>query len=210
MHLYPLRTSKIFPLITPSLIYRKDSSNTIYLTFDDGPEISTTPWLLDFLKKEHIKASFFCVGKNLKSWPELAQQIVSEGHLLANHSYEHQSGWKTNDDIYVKSVIETEVEINKYTSSNKLFRPPYGRIKPSQIKKLEKMGYKIVIWSVIGGDFSKKLDTKYAIDYFSNNTKAGDIIVLHDSIMAFDNFKKILPQIIKNLKYEGYKFGILS
>ena len=204
-----MRTPFIFPLATPSLIYTKEKPNTVYLTFDDGPESTTTPWLLNFLKDENIKAGFFCIGKNIKALPELTRQIVSEGHLLANHSYAHHNGWKTADDVYLKSVEETELLIQNFTASKRFFRPPYGRIKPFQIKKIQNLGYKIVIWSVIGGDFSKKLDTGYAINYLSTKTKPGDIIVLHDSVKAFDNLKKILPPVVKNLKARGFEFGVL-
>jgi len=209
MRLYPMRTPFIFPMVAPSLIYTKAKHNTVYLTFDDGPESTTTPWLLNFLKDENIKAGFFCIGKNIKSLPEITRQIVSEGHLLANHSYAHHNGWKTDDDTYIKSVEETEELIQNFTGSKQLFRPPYGRIKPAQIKKLQKSGYKIVIWSVIGGDFSKNLDTGYAINYLSTKTKPGDIIVLHDSVKAFENLKKILPPVVKNLKVRGFEFRLL-
>ena len=209
MRLYPIRTPFVFPLAAPSLIYSKAEDNTVYLTFDDGPESKTTPWLLNFLKAENIKAGFFCVGKNMETLPELTRQIVSDGHLLANHSYAHHKGWKTDAETYVKSVEETEELIKNFTVSKRFFRPPYGRIKPSQIKNLQKSGYKIVIWSVIGGDFSKNLDTGYAINYLSTKTKPGDIIVLHDSVKAFENLKKVLPSVIKNLKARGFEFGLL-
>jgi len=141
--------------------------------------------------------------------PELTRQIVLDGHLLANHSYAHHNGWKTTDEVYLESVEETEKLLQNFTGSKQFFRPPYGRIKLSQIKKLQNLGYKIVIWSVIGGDFSKKLDTGYAINYLSTKTKPGDIIVLHDSVKAFENLKKILPPVVKNLKARGFEFGTL-
>ena len=209
MLLFPMRTPFIFPLVVPSLIYTKEIPNTVYLTFDDGPEITTTPWLLKFLKEENIKAVFFCIGKNIKALPDLTRQIVSEGHILANHSYAHHNGWKTDDETYIESIEETDTLIQSFSESQKIFRPPYGRIKPAQIKKIQKLDYKIVIWSVMGGDFSKNLDVNHAIEYLSNKIRSGDIIVLHDSIKAFDNLKKILPPVVTNLKAKGFEFGIL-
>src|SRR5690606_33924907 len=135
--------------IYPELIWRKDrAKKNIYLTFDDGPVPEVTPWVLDCLKEKKIKATFFCVGDNIKNNPGLFQRILNEGHQIGNHTMNHLKGWDTTTKTYLENVKECQ----NYTKTN-LFRPPYGRAKKNQLKNI-KENYQIIMWDVLTGDYN--------------------------------------------------------
>ena len=123
--------------------YLPNSENKIYLTFDDGPTPEVTEWVLEILKQQEIKATFFCIGKNVLQYPAIYNRILDEGHQVGNHTQHHLNGWKTHTTIYLADVAEASTYIN-----SNLFRPPYGRIKASQVKgigeSLKKKSAKIV------------------------------------------------------------------
>lgn len=179
----------------------------IFLTFDDGPTPKITSFVLDLLSKHNAKATFFCIGKNIKNHPNLFNRIIKEGHTVGNHTQNHENGWKTNNVNYLNSVDSCELLINK---SNLLFRPPYGKIKRSQAIKLIKNGYKIIMWSVLSGDFDTKLSKEKCLDNVLLNTKKGDIIVLHDSKKAFNTLQYILPKIMQYYADKGYQFKCIK
>lgn len=174
--------------------------NKIYLTFDDGPTPDITPWVLDLLRQHQIKATFFCLGKNVEAFPEIYQQIINEGHAVGNHSYDHPSGWKTDKEIYFENVKQAA----NFISSN-LFRPPYGRITRAQAKEI-KESYKIIMWNVLSGDYDPKLSAERCLYNVLKNTKSGSIIVFHDSIKASKKLMSILPQAIETLWNNGFVF----
>lgn len=177
---------------------------TIYLTFDDGPNQETTPWLLDLLKQEQIKATFFCLGSQAYEFSDLVRQITHEGHQLGTHGMYHQGGFFSLNSSYVSNVIKSEHYIR-----TRFFRPPYGRIKPAQFKQLKKMGYTIVFWSCLTYDFDAKFSSEKRIDLIQKNTKPGAIFVFHDTPKAFNNLQNELPDLIKFWKSQGYKFDII-
>src|ERR1035437_7123542 len=170
-------------LSTPAIIkkiYRRNfiwelsnNSKAIYITIDDGPNPETTPWILDELKKYSARATFFCLGKNIKANPTVFNSIVDNGHAIGNHSFSHYNGWKTDTVKYLEDVIKCD----QLVKSN-LFRPPYGKLKPAQIRNL-KLKYTIIMWSMISGDFDIKLDKDKCLDSLMNNSKSGDIVVLN-------------------------------
>ena len=89
-----MQIPKFIRFFFPSIIWRKENSqNNIWLTFDDGPSPKVTPFILNTLKEERVKATFFLVGKQIDQYPELFKQIISDGHVIANHSYSHKNGW---------------------------------------------------------------------------------------------------------------------
>lgn len=197
----PLAIKKSFPSLVWDI---PNETKTIYLTFDDGPTPEITTWVLETLKKHEIKATFFVVGENVKKHPEIYQQLINEGHAIGNHTYNHLNGWKTKSSDYLQN-IEKCAEL---VDSN-LFRPPYGRIKNTQIRKL-KQDYKIIMWDVLSGDFDANLSPAKCAENVINNTKAGSIIVFHDSVKAEKNLKYALPKAIEFLKEQGFTFGVIS
>lgn len=195
----------ILNYIYPKAIWRKEKEkNNIYLTFDDGPIPEITPWILDCLKEYQVKATFFCVGENIKKHPEIFDRILAEGHAVGNHTYNHLRGWDSEDQIYFQNIEKCE----KLTNS-RLFRPPYGRAKKSQMKVLAQ-DYKIIMWDVLTGDYDPKISPEQCYKNCINYTRNGSIIVFHDNIKAINNVKYALPKSIEQLLRKGYRFKTLS
>ena len=185
--------------------------NKIYLTFDDGPTPEITHWVLDILNKNQIKATFFCIGKNIEKYPAIFQKINDDGHVTGNHTFNHQNGWKTNTEDYLQNVaLCTSAIKDQLPTINNLFRPPYGKIKKSQSKKLRELGYKIIMWDVLSADFDTTITPEKCLENVVKNTKSGSIIVFHDSTKAFKNLKYALPEAIEILKKRGFVFEVLS
>ncbi|MEP0987334.1 polysaccharide deacetylase family protein [Ekhidna sp.] len=194
-------------VLYPSCIFTIPSHNKIYLTFDDGPDPEATPWVLDELDKFNAKATFFCIGKNVELNPEITKKIVRKQHLIANHTFNHLKGWDSTDEVYIRDIEKYEKLISQFTSSKRLFRPPYGRAKRSQIRKLT--GFKSIMWSHLSWDFDPSLNTRLAVTKLKK-AKAGSIIVFHDSQKAFKNLKIILPEILNHFQHKGMKFDTLA
>ena len=204
---YPVKTPEFVKLIFPELIwdYKKNDEKRIYLTFDDGPNPGTTPWILDTLKYYNAKATFFCVGANVEKNEELYQNILNQGHKTGNHSNNHLNGWKTKTSLYLKNVEECA---NKVKSN--LFRPPYGKIRLKQKNLLLKQNYKIVMWDIIAGDFDENIHPETCLKNITNFGKEGSIIVLHDSVKAWKNLEYVLPKVLKHYSDLGYSFNALE
>ncbi len=177
----------------------------IYLTFDDGPTSAITPWILDSLAQYNARATFFCVGDNVVKHAEIFNQITDRGHSVGNHSFHHLNGWKTRADKYLEDVLEAADVI-----PGKLFRPPYGRIRFSQSRLLNDLGYKIILWTVLSYDFDKHLDLETAWQKIVKHTSPGSIIVFHDHQKAFENLKELLPKTLKYYSKKGFVFEKIS
>lgn len=203
------------------------SKKEIYLTFDDGPTPKITPWVLNTLSKFNAKATFFCVGDNIKKHPEIFKKIISHNHSIGNHTFNHLKGWKTKTNKYIKNVDETEnvikrleTEEQRLKSNNiqntnnqklatKFFRPPYGKIKPKQAKVLQKKGYQIIMWDVLSADFDQEIKPEKCFQNVINNSQNGSIVVFHDSEKAFKNLEYTLPKILKHYAEKGFVFKSL-
>jgi len=173
----------------------------VYLSFDDGPHPVITPWVLDLLKEYGAKASFFCIGKNVEQYPGTYARILDEGHAVGNHTHRHLRGWKTDDEAYVADAKEAASLIR-----SQLFRPPYGRIRSSQARRLMngEGGYRVIMWDVLSGDFDKNFSGEQCFQNVAKHVREGSIIVFHDSEKAFPNLKIALPKTLEFLKNEGY------
>ena len=181
----------------------------IYLTFDDGPTPEITENVLDLLAAYNAKATFFCVGNNIVNHLTTYQRILDDGHAVGNHTYTHEKGWNTTKEKYLASVEQTQQtiqKINALTNQQKLFRPPYGRIKPSQAKALQELGYHIIMWDVLAKDWDASISTKQVLQNVISTTKNGSIIVLHDSIKASKTMLSVLPKILDHFSTKGYVF----
>src|SRR5258705_4978371 len=154
------------------------TSKTIYLTFDDGPHPVATPFVLDELDKYNAKATFFCIGKNVKGEREIYNRVIEAGHGIGNHTFDHLNGWKTTDDVYIRNITKAD----EFIDSN-LFRPHYGKIKRSQIKSIQASSnpLNIVMWNILSGDFDTSISPKQCLDNVIRNAESGSIIVFHDS-----------------------------
>ncbi len=181
------------------------TEKTVYLTFDDGPIPEITPWVLDLLRQNTIKATFFCIGDNIQKNPEIAQQIIQDGHTLGNHTFNHLNGWKNSTTTYLQNTkLGAQIIAQKTGINPTLFRPPYGKIKPSQAKKLIKQGYKIIMWDIISYDFDDRISSEKCLHNVIDNIENGSIIVFHDSIKARKHLEYVLPRVIEYLKKEAF------
>jgi peptidoglycan/xylan/chitin deacetylase (PgdA/CDA1 family) len=203
-------TPAILKQLYPRLIWNKKGSDHTYLTFDDGPHPIATPKVLDILDHFDAKATFFFVGENIKKHPELVEQVLDKGHLIANHTLNHMKGWNVPVDEYLNNINACDKLIKDYIKSEEteiLFRPPYGRIKRSQISALSDR--KIIMWSHLAWDFDQKVDVKRAISKLSE-AKPGSILVFHDSQKALVNLLSILPNVLERLKQTDTQFTPLN
>ncbi|MBP4136522.1 polysaccharide deacetylase family protein [Flavobacterium geliluteum] len=184
-----------------------NNEKKIYLTFDDGPTPEVTNWVLDELKKYEAKATFFCIGKNINSNPELFSKIKSENHSIGNHTFNHLNGWKSDTKDYVKNIEDcAEILKAKKNTTPLLFRPPYGKIKKGQSRILRNLGYKIIMWDVLSADFDQNITPQKCLENVVKNVKSGSVIVFHDSKKAAQNLKFALPRTLHYLKEKGFVF----
>ena len=199
---YLVRTPSWFQKINSSLVWNiSTKEKELYLTFDDGPHETATPFILDQLKLYNAKASFFCLGKNVKAHPTIYERILDEGHAVGNHTFNHLNGWKTNNKKYVHDITEAA----KYIDS-KLFRPPYGRISPFISKLLRSMKYKIIMWDILSGDFDTMLSPQKCAEHVVLHSKPGSIIVFHDSTKAWERMQYALPKCLQHFSEKGFRF----
>lgn len=204
-HKTPVWIQKLYP----DFVWKVDTEEkALFLTFDDGPIPEVTEYVLEELGKFHAKATFFCVGENLVKHPVLAEQVVSQGHVLGNHTFNHLKGWQTNTYQYWRNVLKSQHEIEKFQSSNHLFRPPYGRIKRAQAAGLKR--YKTIMWNRLAWDFEKKLDTNLALKHLTDDAPKGSIFVFHDNVKSYQNMRTMLPEVLKYYTEKGFVFKTLD
>ncbi len=201
-----VKTNYFIKRIFPNYVWDiPNHENKVYLTFDDGPTPEITEWTLEQLKKHNAKATFFCIGNNIEKHPEIFQKIIEEQHTIGNHTFNHLKGWETNNKNYVENVALCQTQFTIHNSQfNHLFRPPYGKIKPSQSKILRKLGYKIVMWDVLSSDFDQTITPEKCLNNVLKNVESGSIIVFHDSIKAEQNLRYVLPKTLAFLKENGF------
>ncbi len=188
----------------PQLVWRYVHSKRIFLTFDDGPIPEATPYVLDTLAQYDAKATFFCVGENIEKHPEIYQRILDEGHAVGNHTYNHLNGWHTPTTEYIDNVKKAEPLIE-----SNLYRPPYGKLKPSQYRAL-KDKYKIIMWDVLSLDYDSTVSADRCKSIVLEHSKPGSIIVMHDSLKSIDKLKLILPSIIESWLANGWELASLT
>ena|SRR6218665_49425 len=170
---------------------------TIFLTFDDGPDPEITPFVLDLLKQYNWKATFFCVGENIKKNYPLYERILADGHTIGNHTMKHEKGTITSFEDYLNS-FETFQTIH----STQLFRPPYGKMTPQQRHEIKRKS-KIIMWSWLTYDFDLNYPTTQILKD-ADNLKPGDIIVLHDNAKFKDRNFELFEKLFAKIKDLGF------
>ena len=202
LHYSPFWLKAIYPRYIWHIPVKEDK---IFLTFDDGPIPKITEFVLDQLRDFNAKATFFCIGDNVRKHPDVYQQLLNEGHSVGNHTYNHMNGWKTEDSVYNENISLCDQQLG---ISTQLFRPPYGRIKRAQAKLLP-TERKIIMWDVLSGDFSAQLSPEVCLSKSIKHTKPGSIILFHDSLKAANNMMYALPRFLEHFSQKGYKFEAL-
>jgi peptidoglycan/xylan/chitin deacetylase (PgdA/CDA1 family) len=186
-------------------VWRFDETERIvYLTFDDGPIPEVTPWVLDLLRKEKIKATFFCVGENVVSYPDIYQQILKDGHSVGNHTYNHWKGIRKGNQDYYRNIERA----GEYIDSD-LFRPPHGWLRPSQYHFLKKK-FRIIMWDLISCDYDMRIKPERVFRNITDFVRPGSVITFHDSIKAQRNLTETLQPAIRWMKEQGYRFEAIS
>jgi len=211
----PWWLKKLYPTCTWHIPVK---DKTVFLTFDDGPHAEATPFVLQQLEQYNAKASFFCIGKNVAQHPEIFEKIKAEDHAVGNHTMNHTNGWKTSDEDYLKEIAAADILIG-----SKLFRPPYGRIKKSQLGNILGSAVKrnvdtdnalqtahcplptVVMWSILSGDFDIGIDGEKCFSNVTKSIKPGSIIVFHDSQKALPRLQYALPRLLLWMQENGYQ-----
>ncbi|WP_353184466.1 polysaccharide deacetylase family protein [Parapedobacter lycopersici] len=196
----PLLLQWLYPALT---WHRSRSEKRLYLTFDDGPIPDVTPQILNTLKNYQIKATFFCVGENIKKHPDLFHRLLENGHRIGNHTYHHLNGWHTPTDTYLADINQCEQLIH-----TNLFRPPYGRGTRAQYARLRHQ-YEIIMWDVLSGDFDQQLSPDRCLANVIRHARNGSIIVFHDNVKAIPRVTYTLPRAIEYWLAKGYQFDTL-
>ena len=212
------RTPFFLPILYPSLTWRMPSdTNTLYLTFDDGPVPGPTEFVLEILNRAGVKATFFSIGDNIRKHPGIFKNVLRHGHAIGNHTFHHMNGWKTSTNEYEKNVTRCREEIETHLTkeysgrpdnSNLLFRPPFGRISRDQITKLQP-DYKIIMWDVLSIDYNKNLSGEKCLRNTVSVARPGSIVVFHDSYKAEKNLMYALPRFVEHFLEKGFAFGVM-
>jgi peptidoglycan/xylan/chitin deacetylase (PgdA/CDA1 family) len=187
----------------------------LFFTFDDGPTPEVTLQVLDILKRFDAKATFFCVGQNIKKHPDVFHKILEDGHAVGNHTFHHLDGWKTKRDVYLKDVLKCENSLqlknqkSEIRNQKPLFRPPYGRITPSQVSILNSQ-FSIIMWDVLSRDYDQNVSEEQCLLNVTRHARKGSIVVFHDSMKAKDRVLYALPKVLEHFSKQHFSFKALS
>ncbi len=194
----------------PDFIWRKKTQEKkIYLTFDDGPIPEVTEFVLETLATFNARATFFCIGDNIRKHPFVFDKVIAGGHSVGNHTFNHLRGWDTANEVYLDNVEQCDTLISSQARmmlpGKKLFRPPHGRIRRSQAKALLPE-YDIVMWDVLTADYAADITPEKVLAKSLQYTEAGSIVLFHDSIKANKNMSFALPRFLAYFSEKGFRF----
>lgn len=178
----------------------KTNKQIVTLTFDDGPHPVYTPLILDTLRTANIKAIFFLIGKNVDNFPELARRIANEGHIIGNHSYNHQikSTFISTRDYEQEILLTDQAILKACGESTTYFRPPFGVTNPNIAKAVKNQRKLVMGWSLRSYDTIYK-DQNLLVQKILDKSKPEDILLFHDIELT----TKVLPQLIQGLNKKG-------
>ena len=191
----------------------RKAGKKVALTFDDGPSEIWTPLILDALKKAGIKATFFMIGAHVKKFPEIARRVAQEGHTVGNHGYAHSVLLYYTDEELEEEIKYTELVIQDTTGqSTKYFRPPKAWLRGGEKRKIQGMGYDVVLWSINPKDWVP-FHHRCMVNFISWKVGGGDIILFHDSGAVFkaeggDRMQTVfaIPLLAEKLRAKGFEF----
>lgn len=199
------QTPFFLPLLFPGLVWRVPTPDKLlFLTFDDGPVPGPTDAVLAILRDHAVSATFFCIGDNVRKHPDVFERVKADGHLVGNHTRNHRNGWKTNAAAYLENVAACDEDLG---SVARVFRPPYGRITPAQVRQLASK--KIIMWDVLSRDYNSALAPADCLRGTLGAIRPGSIIVFHDSLKAEKNLLYALPRFLEGASRQGFSFAPL-
>ncbi len=188
-------------MLFPETVWRINKKrHTVYLTFDDGPIPEVTPWVLDTLDHYGVKATFFCVGDNVRKYPELFERIKAEGHSVGNHTFNHLNGLRTKVADYLANV-----ELADPLIDSNLFRPPHGKMKHRQTVALAE-NRKIILWDVLSKDYDTRVSPERCWQNVADYVSTGAIILFHDNLKATPRQRYAMEKTLERYTEEGYQF----
>jgi peptidoglycan/xylan/chitin deacetylase (PgdA/CDA1 family) len=202
----PLQPPRLLEWIFPHIIWRgPGNDNCVYLTFDDGPHRDITPQVLDILSQHQAPASFFLVGSRITGSEKVVEQILEHGHIIANHGYSHRKlGWLSSRAIE-KEITDTEAIFqSNHWLYVRHFRPPFGHFRPGLDLLLRRMGYRMVMWSLMPGDY-RPMDPERLLSRAISKLTPGTIIALHDHTIAPKSLLEMLPKLLQEITLRGYR-----
>ncbi|TAD79077.1 MAG: polysaccharide deacetylase family protein [Oscillatoriales cyanobacterium] len=190
-------------------IYLPSNEKAVALTFDDGPMPVYTEQILDILKRENVKATFFVIGRMFQSNPKIGQRVAQEGHLLANHTWTHP--YHRHSPAAAASEIDRTTNIvTQYTGQvPRFYRPPGGVLNNGLDRYAQSKGYTTTLWGADTGDWRRPAPS-VIVSRVMNNVHPGSIVLMHDGGGKRDNTVAALPVMIAQLKAQGYRFVTLS
>lgn len=183
------------------------NSNKIALTFDDGP-VALTGEILDVLKAEDVKATFFCIGRNIAAHPEMLKRMVAEGHLIGNHTYTHSFSFDWQSSQNMQAELEKTNQLAKEITGKNLkwFRPPYGVTNPNLAQAVKRSGMTAIGWSLRSFDTTAKKEQQL-LHRLLRRLKGGDVILLHDTMPVT---AAVLTSFIQQARKRGFIFAPLD
>lgn len=197
MHITP---PSIIRRLYPDIIWSMENeAKGVFLTFDDGPTPGVTEWILETLAGYDAKATFFMLGKNVELYPDLYGRIISEGHKAGNHTYSHQKGWGMTLEKYIE-----DVNFCGDVFQSDLFRPPYARVTPSQMRAVGKQ-YNIIMWDILSRDYLRSISPERCLNGILPHLRPGSIVSFHDSDKSFRNMSHALPHVLERIYSNGWE-----
>ena len=197
----------------------KNQEKIAYLTFDDGPTLRATPRVLDILKEEDVKATFFVIGKYVKNHPDLVKRAYDEGHFIANHGYDHSNKkLYESEQSFINEITFTDKEIanalgiedycsHVFRFPNGFMSPNYHAKKENAAKILKDIGYVYVDWNCLNKDSEKKISNYQLLNNLKKTAKnKGTLIILMHDTNDVNDTTAVLKESITYLKEQGYEF----